>query len=140
MGHRRRSRELALQLLFEVEITRDDPREVVQRFWGTRLVPVDVREFAETLTLGTLEHLGAIDALLDAATEHWRLDRMAIVDRNVLRMAIYELCYRPDIPPAVVIDEAIEVVRKYGSEESAPFINGVLDAVRRRVALPVDET
>lgn len=140
MGHRRRARELALQLLFEVELTRDTPAEVVTRFWAERVVPRNVRTFADVLTEGALEHLADIDTLLAGAADHWRLDRMAAVDRNVLRIAIYELCHQTDIPPAVVIDEAIEVARKYGSEDSAPFVNGILDAVRRRVATPADET
>ena len=87
-----------------------------------------------------MEHLEEIDHILAAAAEHWRLERMAMVDKNVLRMAIFELCYRPDTPPAVVIDEAIEVARKYGSGESGPFINGILDAVRRRVEMSLDKT
>ena len=140
MGHRRRARELALQLLFEVELTRDAPGEVVTRFWAARSVPRDVRAFADILTEGALEHLADIDTVLAGTADQWRLDRMAAVDRNVLRIAIYELCHRADIPPAVVIDEAIEVARKYGSEDSAPFVNGILDAVRRRVATPAEET
>ncbi len=140
MGRRREAREMALQILFEAEITRDRPAEVVERFWSVRSASAGVREFAETLVLGALDHLEEIDGIIQSSADHWRLERMAVVDRNVLRMAIYELQHRPATPPAVVIDEAIEVARKFGSEESAPFINGILDAVRRRVEMSADET
>lgn len=133
MGLRRQGRELALQLLYQVEMTRDPAPEVVRRFWSAQSHARVAREFAEVLVFGTLEQLPAIDQRIAGATENWRLERMAVVDRNVLRMAIYELLFQDQTPPAVVIDEAIEVVRKYGAPESAPFINGVLDAVRRDV-------
>ncbi|MFQ5766917.1 MAG: transcription antitermination factor NusB, partial [Acidobacteriota bacterium] len=119
MGHRRQARELALQLLFQVEVTRDSPEEAVQDFWKDRDTEPPIRSFAEELTFGTLRHLREIDATLSAATEHWRLERMAIVDRNVLRMALFELTYQKDAPPAVIINEAIEVARRYGSGDSA---------------------
>jgi N utilization substance protein B len=133
MGLRRQGRELALQLLFQVEMTRDPAAEVVRRFWSAESHARAAREFAEVLAYGTLENLETIDQRIARATEHWRLERMAAVDRNVLRIAIYELLFTDRTPAAVVIDEAIEVVRKYGAPESAPFINGVLDAVRRDV-------
>jgi N utilization substance protein B len=140
MGQRRHARELALQILFQVEITRDPPSQVADRFFASRPTASPTRRFAEALVRGTLEKRERIDAEIAAATENWRLERMAIVDRNVLRMAIFELIGQPETPPAVIIDEAIEIVRKYGSEESAPFINGVLDSVRRRVENPVTGT
>lgn len=133
MGLRRQGRELALQLLFQVEMTRDPAAEVVRRFWSSQRHARAAEEFAETLAFGTLENLQIIDQRIAGATENWRLERMAVVDRNVLRMAIFELLFHEQTPPAVIIDEAIEVVRKYGAPESAPFINGVLDAVRRDV-------
>jgi N utilization substance protein B len=133
MGRRRQGRELALQILFQVEITCDPPADVLRRFWESRRVPETMREFAQSLVLGTVENRERIDGEIAAVAEHWRLERMAVVDRNVLRMAIFELMDQPETPPAVVIDEAIEIARKYGSEESAPFINGILDSIRRRV-------
>jgi len=133
MGLRRQGRELALQLLFQIEMTRDPAVEVARRFWSAQSHARAAREFAEVLAFGTMENLEAIDRRIAGATEHWRLERMAVVDRNVLRMAVFELLYHDLTPPAVVIDEAIEVVRKFGAPESAPFINGVLDAVRRDV-------
>jgi N utilization substance protein B len=140
MGRRRQGRELALQILFQVEITCDPPAEVLQRFWESRSVPEEMREFAQELVLGTVENRERIDGEIAAVAEHWRLERMAVVDRNVLRMAIFELIGEPETPPAVVIDEAIEIARKYGSEDSAPFINGILDSIRRRVEKPVAGT
>jgi N utilization substance protein B len=133
MGLRRQGREYALQLLFQVEMTRDPIAAVEERFWASLQSEPDARAFAGELAQGTLEHLAEIDANIAGATVHWRLERMAVVDRNVLRVAVFELVYRQDTPTAVVIDEAIEVVRKYGAPESAPFINGVLDAIRRDV-------
>ena len=133
MGLRRRGREFALQLLFQVEMTRDPIIDVAQRFWATQEPDQDARPFADELSAGTLENLAGIDQRIAGATEHWRLERMAVVDRNVLRIAVFELAYRQETPPAVVIDEAIEVVRKFGAPESAPFINGILDAIRRDV-------
>ena len=140
MGRRRQGRELALQILFQVEITCDPPADVLQRFWESRSVPEEMREFAQSLVLGTAENRERIDGEIAAVAEHWRLERMAVVDRNVLRMAIFELIGEPETPPAVVIDEAIEIARKYGSEDSAPFINGILDSIRRRVEKPAAGT
>ena len=133
MGLRRQGREYALQLLFQVELPSDPITSVEERFWASLQPEADARAFAGELARGTLEHLTEIDATIAGATEHWRLERMAVVDRNVLRVAVFELVYRQDTPTAVVIDEAIEVVRKYGAPESAPFINGSLDAIRRDV-------
>jgi N utilization substance protein B len=133
MGLRRQGREFALQLLFQVEMTRDPIVDVAQRFWTTQDPAQDARAFADELAAGTLENLAGIDQRIAGATEHWRLERMAVVDRNVLRIAVFELAYRQETPTAVVIDEAIEVVRKFGAPESAPFINGILDAIRRDV-------
>lgn len=131
MTRRRRAREFALQLLFEAEITRDQAGDVLARFWSAHSADMDVRAFAERLMRGTLEHLPALDAGIASVAEHWRLERMAAVDRNVLRMAVYELTHERSTPAAVVIDEAIEVARKFGGEESGSFINGILDALRR---------
>jgi N utilization substance protein B len=133
MGHRRQGREYALQLLFQVEMTRDPIAEVELRFWADQSPNQSARDFASELAGGTLKNLADIDQRIAGATEHWRLERMAVVDRNVLRIAVFELAYLQETPTAVVMDEAIEVVRKFGAPESAPFINGVLDAIRRDV-------
>ena len=131
MGQRRRARECALQMLFQIDVTSTPPAEVFQEFWIDQSPADDVRAFAEGLVRGVAQQRRALDAVLAGSSEHWRIERMAVVDRNVLRMAIYELLWQPETPPAVVIDEAIEVAKRFGGEESGAFVNGVLDAVRR---------
>ena len=133
MGMRRRARELALQLLYQHEHTSAD-LEVMQRDFDEWTSSTDgVREFADFLLRGTLANLEKLDEELSLQTAHWRLERLAAVDRNILRLALFELTHVPDTPPAVVIDEAIEIAKKYGAEESGRFVNGVLDGfVKRR--------
>ena len=133
MGQRRRARECALQMLFQIDLTGVAPEEVFGTFWRTQNVEPSVRSFSEQLVLGVYEEREATDRLIAGAADRWKLDRMPVVDRNVLRMAVYELLQQPETPAAVVIDEAIEVAKKFGSAESGGFINGILDAVRRRV-------
>jgi len=130
---RHRWREAALQLLYQWEIGRldraglDDASEL---YWEVHPGPEGSRAFARTLVIGTTEHVEEIDPLLEASTENWRLSRLAVVDRLIMRMAVYELVYS-DTPPAVVIDEALELARTYGGEQTVPFVNGVLDNVFR---------
>jgi N utilization substance protein B len=133
MGMRRRARELALQLLYQHEHTGAD-FEAMQRDFD-EWVNADgaVQDFADRLLRGTVTHLEELDAELARQTAHWRLERLAAVDRNILRLAMFELMYENETPPAVVIDEAIEIAKKYGAEESSRFVNGVLDGfVKRR--------
>jgi N utilization substance protein B len=133
MGMRRRARELALQMLYQSELAGTDHLHVEEDFEELRKADASVRSFALDLYAGTLEHRTEIDQLLSEQTAHWRLDRLAAVDRNILRMAIFELVYQSETPAAVVIDEAIEVAKKFGAGDSARFVNGVLDGfVRRR--------
>lgn len=133
MGTRRRARELALQLLYQSELTGAPPEHMQRHFEEWQSSSDSVREFADHLLRGALEHREEIDSELDRQTAHWRLDRLATVDRNILRLALYELLFDNDTPHAVVIDEAIEIAKKFGAEESARFVNGVLDGfVRRR--------
>jgi N utilization substance protein B len=120
-------------MLFQIDLTGVAPQQVFRQFWNDREAEATVRSFAEGLVLGVFEQRGALDRLISAAAEHWRIGRMAVVDRNVLRMAAYELLNALETPAPVVIDEAIEVAKKFGSEESGGFINGILDAIRRRV-------
>ncbi len=105
----------------------------LEEFWSDKEAPDDVRKFAEDLVRGTLNRLDDIDAMIEKVTENWLLKRMAAVDRNILRFAAYELLYRKDIPPAVTINEAIEIAKKFSSTESAPFINGVLDKLSKGI-------
>jgi len=127
MGNRRQSRELALQLLYQREHSQASLEEMQEGFESWRGADGSVQEFADELLRGTLDHREEIDELLTKQTAHWRLERLASVDRNILRLAMFELLYRPETPPAVVMDEAIEIAKKFGAEESARFVNGVLD-------------
>ena len=100
-------------------------------FWEYYPADMDVREFCTQLVLGTLDRLTVIDELLSEASENWSLNRMSVVDRNILRLATYELVDRPDIPPSVSINEAIEIAKRYGADEAPRFVNGVLDAITK---------
>ena len=133
MGRRRRARECALQMLFQIDVTGARPEDVFGEFWNNREAEDELRAFAERLVLGVHGQRRELDRWISGSTEHWRIERMAVVDRNVLRMAVHEMVTESGTPPAVIIDEAIEVARKFGSEESGAFINGVLDAIHHRV-------
>jgi N utilization substance protein B len=134
MGMRRRARELALQLLYQHEHTGAN-LDVMQTDFDEWTGSADgVREFADFLLRGTLAHLEQLDEELAVQMAHWRLERLAAVDRNILRLAMFELMHVPDTPPAVVIDEAIEIAKKFGAEESGRFVNGVLDGFNKRRA------
>jgi len=134
MGMRRRARELALQLLYQHEHTGADLDAMQTDFDEWTGSADGVREFADFLLRGTLANLEKLDEELAIQTAHWRLERLAAVDRNILRLAMFELMHVPDTPPAVVIDEAIEIAKKFGAEESGRFVNGVLDGFNKRRA------
>ena len=129
---RRKAREFALQILFQLDIRKEKPTlTLFKRFW-TEFEPDDeVRAFTEEIVKGTFKHLKVINTKVLASAKNWSLDRMATVDRNVLRMAAYEILYRMDIPPSVTINEAIELAKKFGTDESGAFVNGILDNVAR---------
>jgi transcription antitermination protein NusB len=133
VGDRRRAREYALQLLFQLDLSPSTLDAAVEAFWSDKKVSDTVRAFAEEIVRGTMDRREALDEVLASMTLNWRITRMAVVDRNVLRMALYEFLFQPDTPRVVVIDEAIEVAKKFGNDESGPFINGVLDAIRIRL-------
>lgn len=133
MGHRRRARECALQMLYQIDQTAVSADDVFGQFWPGQEVDDAVRTFAESLVQGVTENREDMDKAIAASADNWRIGRMAVVDRNVLRLAVFEMLHDPDTPAAVVIDEAIEVCKKFGSEDSGTFINGILDSVRRRI-------
>jgi transcription antitermination protein NusB len=135
MASRRKSREFALQMLFQWEVGAHLPDKVVASFLPAHNANAEVKDFARGLFEGTVAHVDSIDPLLRRHAEHWKLERMAAVDRNVLRLALYELLHHPETPPAVVINEALELARRFSAAESVEFVNGVLDAVRK--ALPL---
>jgi N utilization substance protein B len=133
MGTRRKARELAVQLLYQHDLAKMDPEETMSLFWEHFPVEMEVREFCRRLVLGTLDRLVVIDELLSEASENWSLNRMSVVDRNILRLATHELLDRADIPPSVSLNEAIEIAKKYSTPDASVFINGVLDRVKRMV-------
>ena len=130
-GRRRRARELALQLLYQRDIAGTEPEEMFARTDEYVSASPEVQEYASRLVLGTLSRLAELDERLGKQSDHWRLGRMPVVDRNLLRLALYELLYEHDTPHAVVIDEAVEIAKKFSTPSSGPFVNGVLDAIRR---------
>jgi N utilization substance protein B len=130
LGTRRKSRELVLQMLFQADMGRQGAEDVRRTFWAERNeVGDDVRGFADDLFRTATDRTADIDALIEGHAEHWRMERMAAVDRNILRAAVAEFLGYPKTPRAVVINEAIEIARKFSSPESVQFINGVLDSV-----------
>ena len=131
MAQRSRAREVALQLLFQRDFNVDVARPVVEQFVHDRLGKPALVPFCLGLYDGVLGHAADIDRRLQDAARNWRLPRMAAVDRNVLRLGAYELLFAPDTPPGVAINEAIELARSYGANESPAFVNGVLDRVRQ---------
>jgi N utilization substance protein B len=134
MGTRRKSRELALQMLFQADMGRQSADDVRRTFWNERSsVDAEVRGFTDDLFRVATDRAAEIDGLIVCHAEHWRMDRMAAVDRNVLRAAVAELLGFPDTPRAVIINEALEIARKFSSPESVQFINGVLDSIGREL-------
>jgi N utilization substance protein B len=138
MGLRRKSREYALQMLFQWDITHDTIDSIITPFWETLETPepADVIEFANALAAGTIEQVEKIDVLLERHADNWRLDRMAVVDRNILRLATFEFLAereKGEIPAAVIINEAIEIARRFSAEGSPQFINGILDSIRKEL-------
>jgi transcription antitermination protein NusB len=134
----RRAREAALQMLYQWEVGRTPMPEVQQAFWAQAAAsghPADAatQGQAHGLADGVAAALGNLDPLIADAAEHWRLDRMQVMDRLILRLATYELCHRPDVPAAVVINEALELARTFSGGDAVRFVNGVLDAIRRRL-------
>jgi N utilization substance protein B len=134
VGRRRKSRELALQLLYQLDVQGEgSPEPYLDEFWARHPVDREVRGFVESLVRGTKQHQAKIDELIAQYAEHWDLERMAVVDRNILRQGIFELLWMTETPPKVVINEALEVAKKFSTRESSRFINGMLDRVHKEL-------
>lgn len=135
-GARRKARELSLQVLFQLDTGARDqtPEEAFSLFCHSFDAPPEARNYAWELVVGVRQNLDALDVELNRASEHWRLDRMSVVDRNILRLALYEMRFLPDVPLKVSLNEAIDLGKKYGTEESGAFINGVLDHIHHQLA------
>jgi transcription antitermination protein NusB len=133
MGSRRKARECALQMLFAADVAEVSADEVVRSYWaelGETDLDVTAREFATRLAARTLSNLELLDERIRSRAEHWRISRMAVVDRNILRLAVYEFLYEPT-PRTVAINEALEIARRFSTYEATQFINGILDAIKR---------
>jgi N utilization substance protein B len=134
MGARRRARECALQMLFSYDVARPSVEELIETYWGEMAEAAEeVRGFANELVTGVIAHLNEIDERIRLRTEHWRISRMATVDRNLLRLAVFEFLYQPQTPTTVAINEALEIARRFSTHEATQFINGILDAIKRDV-------
>jgi transcription antitermination protein NusB len=145
MGTRRRAREFALQILYQLDVQEQlSDEQAIGMFWksfaataeaeGALAVDLgDIQPFAEKLVRGVREHLAEIDGQIQSASKNWRLERMARVDRNLLRLALYELKFVDDVPAKVAINEAIEIAKRYGTSESSAFVNGILDRCREEL-------
>lgn len=131
MGSRRKSRELALQFLYGRELNEYDLKQMFENFWGLNPGKLESRKFAERLIRGTIENLDAIDQVISKHTHNWSIDRIALTDRSILRIASYELIYCDDVPPVVSINEAVDIAKKFSTPESGRFVNGILDKVRK---------
>ncbi|MCZ7584713.1 MAG: transcription antitermination factor NusB [Deltaproteobacteria bacterium] len=131
MGNRHKSREFALQILYASDVSDTPLRQVLPYFWETLTCPAEVRRFADEIALGVEHHRDEIDGAIARFAEHWTIDRMTSVDRNILRMAVFELFYLPDVPESVTINEAVEIGKKFGAEESGAFVNGILDRIAK---------
>jgi N utilization substance protein B len=139
MGRRRRGREAALKLLYALDILQEQATEIFEAPWVKVMIPEMIRDFTIALVTGVDTHREEIDALVQEWSLHWSLERIGVIERNILRFAIYELVYMDDIPPNVTINEAVEVAKRYGTEEAPSFVNGILDRIKHEVDARVGE-
>jgi N utilization substance protein B len=133
MGSRRKSREFAMQMLYQWEICGYTPAQVQATFFANQRAEADVEGFARDLFEGAVVNIDQLDRLVREHAENWRLERMAAVDRNILRVALYELLHHPETPAAAVINEALEIARRFSTGDSVEFVNGVLDGIRKEL-------
>ena len=129
MRKRSKARESALQILYQIDVTSDPVDAILNQYWHTRNRNPEVVDFANEIVKGTIEHLSEIDAIISQHSESWEISKMPIIDRNILRFAIYEILYMDDIPPKVTIDEAVDLANSFGTPNSGKFINGILDKI-----------
>lgn len=128
---RTQARECALQILYQYEMNPEPIGDILKRFWNEQdeIFDGDIREFAQRLVLGTVKCQAEIDKVLEKYADNWELSRMAMIDRNIMRFAAYELLYLADVPPKVTINEAVNLAKKFSQEESGKFVNGILDKI-----------
>ena len=131
MRNRTKAREYALQMLYQVDVAHGPWQQMVEEFLVQATVPEDVKAFARRLVEGTLTRLEEIDRLITSHADNWQMGRMAVVDRNILRMGTFELLYVEDVPPKVCLNEAVDLAKRFGDEESGKFVNGILDTIHK---------
>jgi N utilization substance protein B len=131
LGKRRKSREIAVQILYQIEIMEQTPEFGVSVFFDNFEVKDNVVDYAKVLVFGVHEHLDELDLRIEEFSKHWKIDRMTAIDRNILRLSAYELLYNNDVPTKVCINEALEIAKRFSSEDSSSFINGILDAITK---------
>jgi len=129
VGARHSGREACLQMLFQMEASRVGVEDAIRLYWASFEGEPEGRGYADEAARGVAAKIAEVDAIVAAASTHWRLERMARVDRNLLRLGTWELAHRPDVPRAVILDEAVELAKAFGTEESSSFVNGVLDRI-----------
>lgn len=136
MGSRRKARECALQLLYQLDMSGNDLRHVFEQYWEHLEEPADsdTRDFGTRLVKGVLDKGSEIDEMIASYSTNWKVSRMAAVDKNILRLAIFELLHCPEIPIRVTLNEAVEIAKRFGTSESSAFVNGILDNVARNNA------
>jgi N utilization substance protein B len=129
VGARHSGREAALQMIFQLEASGQPAEQVIALFWRNFEAEPEGRDYADAAVRGIDETVAELDKAIASASAHWRVERMARVDRNVLRLGTWELMFRPDVPRAVILDEAVELAKSFGTDESSAFVNGVLDRI-----------
>lgn len=140
MGARRKARELALQMLFQHDMSGNGADQIIETFEELQKSKANTQEFAKKIFRGTVANMTDIDEKIQNQAENWRLSRMAAVDRNIIRMSVYEFLHENDTPKLVIIDEAIEIAKRFGTQKSPQFINGILDGILKRYNLGADES
>jgi transcription antitermination protein NusB len=133
MANRRKGRELALQALYQIDMLDENNRSLIERLNESFYPAEELNSFSMELIEGVLTHVKEIDVLIEKYSENWKLSRMPLVDRNILRIAVFELLHKEDIPVKVTLNEAIEIGKKYGSESTGSFVNGILDKIAKTV-------
>lgn len=132
MRKRTKARECALKILYAADITKEDAKKCINNFWDNHEpVEPDVKEFADTLVVGVSKNIELIDRVISKYAANWEMKRMAVIDRNILRFATYELLFEEEVPPKVSINEAIDIAKKYGDKDSGKFVNGILDKINK---------
>lgn len=133
MGRRRKAREETLRILYRLEFDNRPLEETIVQYWENKRAHRATREYSTWLVNGIISHQKKIDTFIQQASEHWRISRMTLIDRNIIRIATFEMLYEENITPAIIINEAIEIAKMYSGDEAATFVNGILDAIRKNL-------